>query len=77
MQIDGCEGTPLRGSAIIVHLLPRAYADLKGRLPPWANHKASLRDSRPKSQRKTIAVNRPIRVPACACPHADRRDRQA
>ena len=77
MQIDGCEGTPLRGSAIIVHLLPRAYADLRGRLPPWANHKASLRDSRHKSQRKTIAVNLPICMPACPCPHADRRHSQA
>jgi hypothetical protein len=42
-------GSPLRGSIIIVHPLPRVHADLKGRLPPWANHKASPRDSRRKT----------------------------
>ena len=48
MTID-LRGSPLRGSIIIVHPLPRVHADLKGRLPPWANHKASPRDSRRKT----------------------------
>jgi len=57
--------SPLRGSQIIMRFLPRAYRPTSGRLPPWANHKASLRDSRHRSQQKTITLNHHVCVPVC------------
>jgi hypothetical protein len=51
-------GSPLRGSIIIVHPLPRAHGDLRGRLPPWANHNTPLRGSSPRRQRMSCELLR-------------------
>jgi len=57
--------SPLRGSQIIMRVLPRAFRPTSGRPPPWANHKASLRDLRRRNQKKTITLNHPVCTPIC------------